>query len=209
MRIKGVSRRGRTVLGPGELVSAAPRETAPEQLLTELRPSASAVTLHLLSTSVVDQVLRSGDLQDLPETPQSSSAFTEWQPGWIISIVLSGYKQALFLPWPSYSETGFPLSGFPQRFTSDNKSFQEIPSRLKLSTASLSVTFLFTPSTKRKELILWRSTSCQLPTPLSMCRVAVHLFQSTFKTHSEVEGNTSMERVTSTKNNACGIPLPF
>lgn len=67
----------------------------PEQFLTELRPSASAVTLHLLSTSGADQVLRSGDLQDLPETPQSSSASTEWQPGWIISIVLSGYKQAL------------------------------------------------------------------------------------------------------------------
>lgn len=98
MRIKGVRRRGRTVLGPGELVSAAARETAPEQLLTELRPSASAVTLYLLSTSGIDQVLRSGDLQDLPETPQSSSVFTEWQPGWIISIVLSGYKQALFLP---------------------------------------------------------------------------------------------------------------
>lgn len=74
MRIKGVSRRGRTVLGPGELVSAAAREaarTAPHC------PSASA------------------DLQDLPETPQSSSAATEWQPGWIISIVLSAYKQAL------------------------------------------------------------------------------------------------------------------
>lgn len=73
MCIKDVSRRGRTQLGPGELLSAAARETGPEQFLTELCPSASAVTLHLLSTSgAADQALRSADLQDLPETPQSS-----------------------------------------------------------------------------------------------------------------------------------------
>lgn len=72
MCIKDVSRRGRTQLGPGELLSAAARETGPEQFLTELCPSVSAVTLHLLSTSGADQVFRSADLQDLPETPQSS-----------------------------------------------------------------------------------------------------------------------------------------
>lgn len=72
MYIKDVSRRGRTQLGPGELLSAAARETGPEQFLTELCLSASAVTLHLLSTSGADQALRSADLQDLPETPQSS-----------------------------------------------------------------------------------------------------------------------------------------
>lgn len=48
----------------------------------------------------------------------------------IISIVLSGYKQALcFSHDPAILKVDF-LSGFPQRFTSNNKSFQEIPSRL-------------------------------------------------------------------------------
>lgn len=93
MRIKGVSR-GRTLLGPGELVSAAARETAPEQFLTELRPSASAVTLHLLP-QVLTKCSGQETFRIFPRLPSQVSASTEWQPGWIISIVLSGYKQPL------------------------------------------------------------------------------------------------------------------
>lgn len=59
----------------------------------------------------------------------------------------------MLLTYPGHSETGFPLSGFPQRSTFGNKSFQEIPSRLNFLMHHSLSTFLFTPSTKRKELI--------------------------------------------------------
>lgn len=49
--------------------------------------------------------------------------------------------------------------------------------------------FLFTPSTKRKELI-WKANILSDAYTPSMCRAVVHLFESTFNTHSDVEGNT-------------------